>query len=388
MISAFSPFSSFATGQSRPLADRYGQSVAPRRERAFSDAESTVRVPATGRAAYTEEELTRLLALHEREQAALAPERAYAAAGRQYQRSAGLGGEAASAAWVFAAMQPGSGAAAPESGSVSGRPQSPHPVRSGESGDETRRADGAKGSALAGGLEARSAERTFIGDSAASPDARHQEREAGAGDDPEAAGAGRNDSNGEDAQSAGRGELSREEEVKVQEMQSRDREVRTHEQAHVAAGAGLVAGGASYQKERGPDGKMYAVGGEVQIDTSEASSPAATIAKAQRVKAAALAPAQPSAQDRQVAAQASRMEAEARQEKAAETDEDGKRVSAKTERHWSRSDREGEGADSRSVAGAESDALYSAGRRAGRAYALAAGNRAGMPRRPLFSVAV
>ncbi len=59
---------------------------------------------------------------------------------------------------------------------------------------------------------------------------------------------------------------------------------------------------------------MYAVGGEVKIDTTPEKDPEATIRKMQQVRKAALAPTQPSAQDRSVAAQASQIEAEARAE--------------------------------------------------------------------------
>ena len=69
---------------------------------------------------------------------------------------------------------------------------------------------------------------------------------------------------------------------------------------------------ASYQHQRGPDGKMYAMGGEVKIDTSREKDPQNTITKMQQVKRAALAPSQPSGQDRSVAARASQIEAEAR----------------------------------------------------------------------------
>ena len=82
----------------------------------------------------------------------------------------------------------------------------------------------------------------------------------------------------------------------------------------MAAGAGLVRGGANYQYQRGPDGNMYAVGGEVKIDTSRENDPKDTVNKMQQVKRAALAPAQPSGQDRSVAARASQIEAEARTE--------------------------------------------------------------------------
>jgi hypothetical protein len=101
----------------------------------------------------------------------------------------------------------------------------------------------------------------------------------------------------------------------LQELKQRDREVRQHEQAHVAAGGQYVSGGASYSYQRGPDGQQYAVGGEVQIDTSAVpGDPAATVVKMQTVKRAAMAPAEPSAQDRAVAAEASMKEAEARAE--------------------------------------------------------------------------
>lgn len=97
-------------------------------------------------------------------------------------------------------------------------------------------------------------------------------------------------------------------------LKDRDAEVRTHEQAHVAAAGGLAAGGPSYEYKTGPDGEKYAVGGHVSIDTSHGATPQETIAKAQRMKQAALAPANPSGQDRAVAAKAMRMESEARRE--------------------------------------------------------------------------
>jgi hypothetical protein len=97
------------------------------------------------------------------------------------------------------------------------------------------------------------------------------------------------------------------------ELQQIDRNVRSHESAHQAAGAGL-AGGASYSFQVGPDGKQYAVGGEVPIDMSPESDPAATIAKMRRVRAAALAPMDPSAQDLAVASAATQMEAQAQEQ--------------------------------------------------------------------------
>lgn len=88
------------------------------------------------------------------------------------------------------------------------------------------------------------------------------------------------------------------------ELKARDREVRAHEAAHQAVG-GQHAGAISYSYERGPDGAQYAVGGEVPIDVSPvAGDPQATIEKMRVVRSAAMAPAQPSSQDRAVAAQA------------------------------------------------------------------------------------
>jgi hypothetical protein len=106
-----------------------------------------------------------------------------------------------------------------------------------------------------------------------------------------------------------------EQEVKqVQELKARDREVRAHEAAHLAA-AGSLATGVSFTYQRGPDGVQYAVGGEVGIDTAAvAGDPEATLAKAQRIRAAALAPAEPSAQDLRVAAQAAQLAVQARAE--------------------------------------------------------------------------
>ncbi len=108
-------------------------------------------------------------------------------------------------------------------------------------------------------------------------------------------------------------ELTQEAE-EIRQLQARDQEVRTHEAAHAAAG-GAYAGAPSYSFKRGPDGGSYAVDGEVSIDVSAVSGdPEATLQKAQKVRAAALAPAEPSAQDMKVAQQAQAMAAEARNE--------------------------------------------------------------------------
>ncbi|NQY62691.1 MAG: hypothetical protein HRT38_03025 [Alteromonadaceae bacterium] len=96
------------------------------------------------------------------------------------------------------------------------------------------------------------------------------------------------------------------EERQIQSLKQRDREVRAHEQAHASVG-GSSTGAPSYTFQVGPDGKKYAVGGEVSVNTSSVSGdPRATITKMQKVYSAALAPANPSSQDYRVAASASR----------------------------------------------------------------------------------
>ena len=108
-------------------------------------------------------------------------------------------------------------------------------------------------------------------------------------------------------------ELTDEEQAKVQELKDRDQEVRTHEQAHMAAAGGLGSG-PYYEYENGPDGKRYATGGHVNIDMSEEKTPEKTVSKMQKVIASANAPAEPSSQDRQVAAQAQQKMTKAQQE--------------------------------------------------------------------------
>lgn len=117
----------------------------------------------------------------------------------------------------------------------------------------------------------------------------------------------------------------------VQRLAARDREVRAHEHAHVAAAAGL-AGSPSFSYVTGPDAQRYAVSGEVKIDDSvENGDPEATIIKMEQVKKSALAPAKPSGQDKAVAASAdaSIRQAEADM-RALEKDEEETRVLEET----------------------------------------------------------
>lgn len=102
-------------------------------------------------------------------------------------------------------------------------------------------------------------------------------------------------------------ELTDSEKREVQALKKMDRQVRAHEQAHLSAAGGVSHSGATFSYTRGPDGKRYAKSGEVNIDIATVDgNPRATIQKMQQVRRAALAPADPSAQDRSVAAKATR----------------------------------------------------------------------------------
>lgn len=130
-------------------------------------------------------------------------------------------------------------------------------------------------------------------------------------------------------------QLSDAEKAVVEELRKRDAEVRAHEMAHVAAAGGL-AGAPTFSYQTGPDGKRYAVGGSVTIDTSGGASPEETINKAQRIRSAALAPAEPSGQDRAVAAKATQMEVHARAHLAAERREEERQRQVDAEQRMQR----------------------------------------------------
>lgn len=109
-------------------------------------------------------------------------------------------------------------------------------------------------------------------------------------------------------------QLTPEEKRVVTELQQIDRQVRDHERAHLAAGHGVITSTADFTYTYGPDGRAYAVAGEVGIDTSPERKPEDNIYKGQRIQAAALAPRDPSATDYRVAAIGSRMEIQGRRD--------------------------------------------------------------------------
>jgi len=111
------------------------------------------------------------------------------------------------------------------------------------------------------------------------------------------------------------GQYSEAERREIERLKARDREVRAHENAHKAAAGAHARGGPHYEFTTGPDDKQYAVSGSVSIDTSEVpDDPEKTLAKMEQIRRAALAPAEPSAQDARVAAEATQTAAKARQE--------------------------------------------------------------------------
>lgn len=111
--------------------------------------------------------------------------------------------------------------------------------------------------------------------------------------------------------------LEESEQKEIKDMEKREEEVKQHEAMHKASGTPYTSA-PTYEYVTGPDGKKYINGGKVNIDTSPEDTPEETIKKARIIKKAALAPKDPSAQDRQVAAQAAQMEAEALSEKSQE----------------------------------------------------------------------
>jgi hypothetical protein len=101
----------------------------------------------------------------------------------------------------------------------------------------------------------------------------------------------------------------------IEDLKKRDEEVRAHEAAHKNAAGKYAKGGAQFNYTVGPDGKQYAIGGEVKIDMSPIpGDPVATIEKMQTLQRAALSPEDPSNQDAKAAASASKMIEDAKAE--------------------------------------------------------------------------
>lgn len=120
--------------------------------------------------------------------------------------------------------------------------------------------------------------------------------------------------------SSKRQRLTPEELAQIAKLAARDREVRLHEAQHQAAAGSLAIGGPQFTYQTGPDGKLYAVGGEVKLSVPASQNPEEMLTRAAQMRAAATAPADPSGQDLTVAAQAAALEIKARQELISQTD--------------------------------------------------------------------
>lgn len=147
-----------------------------------------------------------------------------------------------------------------------------------------------------------------------SPATRHETGQVPASE----SGSEKQGASGEDKQRredpAGDRELSEEEKQEVRELEQRDREVRQHEQAHQAAAGHLAQGGANYEYEQGPDGRQYATGGDVSVQVGGGSTAEERLRNAEKAERAAMAPAEPSPQDRKVAAEARAQATEAKRD--------------------------------------------------------------------------
>jgi len=81
----------------------------------------------------------------------------------------------------------------------------------------------------------------------------------------------------------------------LEKFKQLDAQTRAHEQQHAAAGD--TKGAISYNYQTGPDGKLYATGGHVRLDTSIPDDPEAALAKLEKLSNAAGAPSELSSAD-------------------------------------------------------------------------------------------
>ena len=87
----------------------------------------------------------------------------------------------------------------------------------------------------------------------------------------------------------------------LEKFKNKDAEIRTHEQVH--ASIGHTTAPISYSYQQGPDGKMYAVGGSVRLETSMPDDPKAAAFKLDILQKAASAPSNTSGADNAIASQ-------------------------------------------------------------------------------------
>jgi hypothetical protein len=91
----------------------------------------------------------------------------------------------------------------------------------------------------------------------------------------------------------------------LDKFKSSDADVKAHEQLHASL-AGTKSP-ISYKYQAGPDGKLYAVGGEVRFDTSMPKDPKEAALKLDKIQKAASAPEGLSAADASIATSANLM---------------------------------------------------------------------------------
>ncbi len=85
----------------------------------------------------------------------------------------------------------------------------------------------------------------------------------------------------------------------LEKFKSMDSNIRSHEQAHASSGTTTTPIQYSYQV--GPDGKMYATGGHVRLDTSIPSDPKSAAIKLDQIKRSATSSVDSSSADMSIA---------------------------------------------------------------------------------------
>ncbi len=91
--------------------------------------------------------------------------------------------------------------------------------------------------------------------------------------------------------------VNAEEQAIIRELVATDASVRRHEAQHFRAAGGLAVGTPEFDYTVGPDGKYYAVGGQVNVQTSSGADPEQANREAISFVNAATAPGDASAQD-------------------------------------------------------------------------------------------
>ncbi len=91
--------------------------------------------------------------------------------------------------------------------------------------------------------------------------------------------------------------LSDNEQKAVNELKSRDKEVRLHEAEHMRNPELISVGGPKFTYAIGPDGKAYAIGGNVTLTTGKPKSPEDAMQKAMALKNSSMGVGEPSSKD-------------------------------------------------------------------------------------------